>query len=150
MAGGVTGVTAGNRTSYAPRTPGRSSISMGRGAALGSMSSGSGSVSVGLILTLRMTPCPQTPENTSSKGLQRPVWEATSEEKVAVTCASKGLQRPVWLDPEQSKIRHKELQRPVGTWSQNKVFIPLDRNKDTQLLQVMKHVPFISKQIEPN
>ena len=46
--------------------------------------------------------------------------------------------------------RHKELQRPVGTWSQNKVFITLDRNKDTQLLQVMKRVTFISKQIEPN
>ena len=71
------------------------------------MSSGSGSVSVGLILTLRTqeegTPCPQTPEYTSSKGLQGPVWEAPSEEKVAETCASKGLQRPVWLDTEQSK-----------------------------------------------
>ena len=53
MAGGVTGVTAGNRTSYAPRTPGRSSISMGRGSAHGSMSSGSGSVSVGLILKVQ-------------------------------------------------------------------------------------------------
>ena len=49
MAGGVTGVSAGNRTSYDPSTPGRSSISMGRGSAHGSMSSDSGSVSVGLI-----------------------------------------------------------------------------------------------------
>ena len=54
MAGGVTGVSAGNRTSYDPSTPGRSSISMGRGSAHGSMSSDSGSVSVGLILTLRI------------------------------------------------------------------------------------------------
>ena len=80
MAGGVTGVSAGNRTSYDPSTPGRSSISMSRGSAHGSMSSDSGSVSVGLILTLEFhpreegTPCPQTPEYTSSKGLQRPVW----------------------------------------------------------------------------
>ena len=40
---------------------------------------------------------------------------------------------------------HKELQRPVGTWSQNKVFRTLDRNKDKHLLQVMKHVTFISE-----
>ena len=29
-------------------------------------------------------------------------------------------------------------------------FIPLDRNRDTQLLQVMKHKANLSKQIEPN
>ena len=54
MAGGVTGISAGNRTSYDPSPPGRSSISMGRGSAHGSMSSDSGSVSVGLVLTLRI------------------------------------------------------------------------------------------------
>ena len=57
--------------------------------------------------------------------------------------ALSGLTRSNQNTPERA-------QRPVGTWSQNKVFIPLDRNKDTQLLQVMKHVTFISKQIEPN
>ena len=54
MAGGVTGVSAGNRTSYDPSPPGRSSISMGRGSAHGSMSSDSGSVSVGLILVVAL------------------------------------------------------------------------------------------------
>ena len=54
MAGGVTGVSAGNRSSYDPSPPGLSSISMGRGSAHGSMSSDSGSESVGLMLTLRI------------------------------------------------------------------------------------------------
>ena len=54
MAGGVTGVSAGNRTSYDPSPTGLSSISMGRGSAHGSMSSESSSESVGLILTLRI------------------------------------------------------------------------------------------------
>ena len=86
---------------------------MGKGVAHGSMSSGSGSVLVGLILTLRIPSSRsgdamyKTPETTSSKGLQRPVWEAPKEGTVAGTCASKGLQRPVWLDTEQSKYATK-------------------------------------------
>ena len=52
MAGSVTGVSAGNRTSYDPCPTGLSSISMGRGSAHGSISSGSSPESVGLRLTL--------------------------------------------------------------------------------------------------
>ena len=50
MAGGVTGVSAGNRTSYDPSPTGL----LGRGSAHGSISSESSSESVGLILTLRI------------------------------------------------------------------------------------------------
>ena len=92
------------------------------------------------------TPCPQTPENTSSKGLQRPVWETPKEGTVAKTCASKGLQRPVWLDTEQSKYATKSYNALLAPGAKTKVFIPLDRNKDTQLLQVMKHKAYLSKQ----
>ena len=39
---------------------------------------------------------------------------------------------------------HKELQRPVGTWSQNKAAGTFDIYKYNYMMQVMKHVTFVS------
>ena len=116
MAGGVTGVSAGNRTSYDPSPPGRSSISMGRGSAHGSMSSDSGSVSVGLILTLLIPSFGREPAKDynvlSGRTQVRRRWPKP------VPAKDYNVLSGVTRSNQES---HKELQRPVGTWSQNKV-----------------------------